>query len=128
MTQKWGFNCTCSVCSSSRRASESDRNKLRIQEVLNQLQDQKNRSHEKVQSLAHELFRLLEAERLQAQAGSFASLLVGVYIAMGDLEMAREYAVSAVSNHTHYIGHDSEKVKSALEMVELLETAEIEYE
>ncbi|KAK0649998.1 hypothetical protein B0T16DRAFT_350959 [Cercophora newfieldiana] len=127
MVQKWGFNCTCSVCSSPQKASESDRNKYRIQEVLDQLKDKSGRNREKVERLANELFSLLEVERLQAQAGSFASLIMGVYIEMGDLEKAREYAATAMKNQTVYFGHDSDKAKSALEMVELLDTVEVEY-
>ena len=121
MTQKWGFNCTCSLCSNPDKASESDRNKRRIQGVLDELQDEGNRKPEKVESLAQELFQILEAERLLFEAGSFASLLAGVYYSMGDTKKAREVAATAVTNHTLYLGHDSAKVKAAKELVDMLD-------
>ncbi|KAK0614723.1 hypothetical protein B0T14DRAFT_463267 [Immersiella caudata] len=121
MTQKWGFNCTCSLCSNPDKANESDRNKRRIQEVLDQLQDESNRQPEKVEALAQELFKILETERLLFEAGSFASLLTGVYYSMGDNKKALEVARTAITNHTLYIGHDSAKVKAARELVEQLE-------
>jgi len=127
-TQKWGFNCSCDICSSPDKAAESDRNKLQIQEVLNQLEDKSNRVPAKVDALIHELFSLIEAERLQAQTGAFASLITGVYLSMQDLEKAREYAALSLEQQTHYIGHDSEKTKEALEMVELLDGVSLEYE
>ena len=126
MIQKWHFNCTCSICTAPELEVDSDRNKLRIQGVLDELKEVKDRNREKVGSLARELMSLLEIERLQAQAGSFASILAGVYFNLGDLEKAREYAADAVANNTHFIGYNSDKAVAAMEMVELLDS--IEYE
>ncbi|KAK4448780.1 SET domain-containing protein 5 [Podospora aff. communis PSN243] len=120
MIQQWGFNCTCSLCSSPDKASESDRNKRRIQEILDQLQEESNRTPEKVETFAQELFKLLDAERLMFEAGNFASLLTGVYYSMGEMKKARQVASTAVSNNTLYLGHDSVKVQSAKELVEML--------
>ncbi|KAK3356688.1 hypothetical protein B0T25DRAFT_537183, partial [Lasiosphaeria hispida] len=121
---KWHFNCTCPVCSSDAEMEQSDVNKLRIQGILDELRLKDNRTHEGVGTLVKELMSILDTERLQAQTGNFASILAGIYFQMEDLANARGYAKQAVDNHMYYIGHDSDKAKDALQMLEFLQSIE----
>lgn len=124
MIQKWHFNCTCSVCSSPRAMQESDRNKSRIQGILDELK-KAGRNPDTVERLARELMELLETERLQAQTGNFASILAGVYLNMYNLSMAREYAALAAKSQVYYVSFDSDKAKAALETLEFLNSVEL---
>ncbi|GAB1317671.1 SET domain-containing protein 5 [Madurella fahalii] len=127
MIQRWHFNCTCSICSSKEKTDLSDQNRLRIQAILDEFKRQKNRNRGNVEPLEKELWALVERERLEAQAGSFASIFAGIYFQMQNLDKAREYASQAVQNHTYYSGYDSDKTKSALEMLDFLQSIELEY-
>lgn len=126
MIQRWHFNCTCSLCSSKERTDLSDQNRLRIQAILDELGKQKSRKPGSVEQLEKELWTLVEHERLEAQAGSFASIFAGIYFQRQDLDKAREYALQAAQHHTHYNGYDSGKAKNALEALDFLQSIELE--
>lgn len=122
--QKWHFNCTCSLCSSPEATQQSDRNKARIQGVLDELKAA-GRNADTVERLSGELMTLLETEGLQAQTGNFASILAGVWLNMYNLSMAREYAALAAEKQIYYMGFDSDKARAAVEMREMLESVEL---
>lgn len=126
--QAWHFNCTCWLCTSDEANKESDRNKMKVQAILDKMKDKKNRDPAKIEGLFKELTKIIEAERLQAESGNFASLLAGLYFQMQNLEEAKRYATMAVDNHTQYIGHDSFKAKRARATLEILNSIQYEYE
>ncbi|KAK5655062.1 hypothetical protein OQA88_5961 [Cercophora sp. LCS_1] len=120
--QKWHFNCTCSLCSSEQANKDSDRNKKRVQEILDFLQKEENRTPENGEKMFKELAEIIKVERLFAESGNFASLFAGLYFSMGNFEEATRYAYMAIDNHTQYIGHGSEKVARAKKTLELIGT------
>ncbi len=124
MIQKWHFNCTCSLCLSQEAIADSDRNKHRIQGILNELRAKGNQNPEVVEVLAKEMLGLLELERLDSQTGDLASILVSVYVQMHDLVKAREYAHLAMESHLYYSGYDSKRAENARAMMEFQEGLE----
>jgi hypothetical protein len=127
MIQRWHFNCTCALCSSTEATAASDQRKLRIQGILDEMGIEANCTPEFVEKLTKELMDLLETERLTAHTGDFASILAGVHMKMNDLDNTRKYARLSVEKQTHYKGYDSEESRNARENLEFVEGLELQY-
>jgi hypothetical protein len=102
----------------------SDRNKIRIQSILNDLNVESNRTLEKVEAHSKELMALLEIEGLESHRGSFESILAGIYVQIHNVVKAREYARMAVESQIRFRGYDDESVDSARATLERLESLE----
>ena len=114
MIRGWGFNCTCSLCSASAAEVEtSDRQRLRIQDVLASFDDPVNHTHDKVHRALDEVLELVGREGMEAQIGDFYGIIARIYRDMGDLERAVEYARMAVKEIRHYAGFDNERTVDA---------------
>ncbi|KAI2472254.1 SET domain-containing protein [Annulohypoxylon bovei var. microspora] len=120
LIREWGFNCTCSLCTSPKDTAISDRRRGRIQDLLAELDDPKIRKHALVKKRVDEILDLCEKEGLAAQIGDFYSIVAEVYSSMGDLKLARKFGELAVKELKHYAGYDHERTKSATLFLETL--------
>ncbi|KAL0934342.1 uncharacterized protein CTRU02_211141 [Colletotrichum truncatum] len=111
----WGFNCTCSLCSSSSDiVAASDGRRERIQQILSALDNPVFRSSTTlIGELADEVDVILEKEGLTAQRGDFYDILARVYIDMGDVKLGRKYAEMAAEKLAHFAGYDDERTERA---------------
>ena len=64
MLRGWGFNCTCSICSSAEKTAESDGRRKRINSLLQEIAVQKDDNPKKVDTLADKLLELVELEHM----------------------------------------------------------------
>ncbi|QDS67957.1 hypothetical protein FKW77_008975 [Venturia effusa] len=108
---QWGFNCSCSLCSSSREdLSASDQRLEQILELESQLQDLRTNRTAKVET-AEKLVLLYKEERFEtslAKAYVFAAL---EHIYVGNRRMAQKFAKLAVETTSLWYGPQSEDVK-----------------
>lgn len=72
----------------------------------------------------NEIESLAREEGMTAQTGDLYGIIANLFLEMGEIEMAREYAVVAVRNLRHYAGFDSERAQSAMEFLGRLEDGE----
>ncbi|KAI8231593.1 hypothetical protein K4K55_006107 [Colletotrichum sp. SAR 10_96] len=88
--QEWGFNCTCSLCSSASAVAVSDARRGRMQEIVSALNNKVFRSPPaRMAELAEELDGILKEEGLSAQKGDFYDILARAYVDMGEVETGR---------------------------------------
>ncbi|KAI8159118.1 hypothetical protein K4K49_004268 [Colletotrichum sp. SAR 10_70] len=103
--QEWGFNCTCSLCSSASAVAVSDARRGRMQEIVSALNNKVFRSSPaRMAELAEELDGILKEEGLSAQKGDFYDILARAYVDMGEVETGRRYARLAVEKLVHFAG------------------------
>ncbi|KAI2634995.1 SET domain-containing protein [Hypomontagnella submonticulosa] len=121
LIREWGFNCTCSLCSSPDESAASDRRRSRIQELLAELDSPDMRSHAAIQKKVDEILSLCAKEGLAAQVGDFHTIVAELYSGLGDLNLARRHAELAVKELMHYAGHDHERTLSALSFLKKLD-------
>ena len=124
LLQRWGFNCTCALCSSPTARAASDGRLLRIQAILDELKVKENRSHTMVGKLTVEVLNLLEAEGLWAQVGDFYTVLTQVHLEMNNVRVAKKYAEMTLESRIMYSGAESESMEKAERMVRQLTRAE----
>ncbi|KAI2611877.1 SET domain-containing protein [Hypoxylon sp. NC1633] len=113
LIREWGFNCTCSLCSSRHESTVSDRRRSRIQDLLAELDRPELRNHEAVEKRIAEILNLCEKESLEAQVGDFCTIVAEVYSSMGDVDLARRYGELAVKELRHFAGYDHDRTKDA---------------
>ncbi|KAH9227240.1 hypothetical protein K456DRAFT_1765869 [Colletotrichum gloeosporioides 23] len=112
--QEWGFNCTCSLCSSASAVAVSDARRGRMQEIVSALNNKVFRSSPaRMAELAEEVDSILEEEGLSAQKGDFYDILARAYVDMGEVETGRRYARLAVEKLVHFAGYDDERTERA---------------
>jgi hypothetical protein len=116
----WGFRCTCDLCSSPEDAEISDRNRLRIQDILTRLDDGASRDYDGVAKLTSEILDLIAEEGLSAQIGDFYIILAEVYLRLGHVPRAREFATLAFEKLSSFVGEDSEQAAAAKSFLEKL--------
>lgn len=108
---QWGFNCSCSLCSSSKEhLSASDKRLQEILDLESQLQDLSAKRTAKVET-AEKLVSLYKEERFEtplAKAYVFAAL---EHIYVGNQRMAQKFAALAVEMTSLWYGPQSEDVK-----------------
>jgi predicted GTPase len=102
----------------------SDQNKEHIQFLLERLAVRENRTIEIVDYLADNLIGLVEKESLQSQAGEFYVMLAQVYLEMGHVKKAIDYAERSVDRRKLFNGPDSDQVEKATGFLEYLYTLE----
>lgn len=124
MIQFWGFNCTCALCSNAQAIETSDRQRSRIQKILEDLDDPANHTPERVSVGTAEVEDLVVKEGMTGQMGDLYSIIANVYLTMGDLKMARSYGELAVKLLRWYSGFDSARTESARAFMVKLEGVE----
>ncbi|KAI1475815.1 SET domain-containing protein [Daldinia eschscholtzii] len=120
LIKEWGFNCTCSLCTSPEATAVSDRHRGRIQELLAELDLPEMRNHAAVSKRVDEILDLCEKESLAAQIGDFYAIIAEIYSSIGDVNLAKKYAKLAVKELKHYAGYDHERTKGAAAFLESL--------
>ncbi|KAI1779204.1 SET domain-containing protein [Hypoxylon cercidicola] len=113
LIQEWGFNCSCSLCSSPDESKASDHRRGRIQDLLGELDRPEVRNHAAVQERVNEILDLCEKEALAAQVGDFYTIVAEVYSSMGDVDLARKYGELALKELKHFAGYDHERTRTA---------------
>ncbi|GAB1312435.1 SET domain-containing protein [Madurella fahalii] len=124
LIQFWGFNCSCALCSNDRAIEISDRQRSRIQKILEELDNPASHTPEKVSAATAEVEDLVVKEGMTGQIGDLYSIIANVYLTMGDLKMARSYGELAVKLLRWYAGFDSARTESAREFMVKLEDLE----
>ncbi|CAI4213255.1 unnamed protein product [Parascedosporium putredinis] len=71
--QRWGFNCTCQLCSDPALSASSDRNRQRIAGIITEANGPQSREREVLARLSEEMKELVEAEELESLAGTYVS-------------------------------------------------------
>lgn len=108
---QWGFNCSCSLCSSSKdNLSASDKRLKSIVDLESQLQDLSPGRNASI-AIAEKLISLYKQERFEtplAKAYVFAAL---EHIYVGNKRAARKFAGLAVEMTSLWYGPQSEDVK-----------------
>ncbi|KAI0835456.1 SET domain-containing protein [Hypoxylon sp. FL0890] len=120
LVREWGFNCTCSLCTSPAETEISDRRRGRIQDLLAELDRPEIRNHAAVKKRVDEILDLCNKEGLAAQVGDFYTIIAELYSNMGDLDLAKKYGELAVGELTHYAGYDHQRTRSATLFLENL--------
>ncbi|GKT44235.1 uncharacterized protein ColSpa_04416 [Colletotrichum spaethianum] len=118
--QEWGFNCTCTLCSSPADIAVSDAYRTRLQEILAELTDPAFSTPSLVAELTNELDDVMEQEGLTAQAGEFYGMIARVYVHMGEAETGRRYARMAVEKLVQFAGYDDDRTVKARGLLEEL--------
>jgi hypothetical protein len=98
LQSRWGFQCTCELCSApAEEISASDRRRERIrvvrQEVLEHVQ---RRDFQSAIKLNEELFDLIVREKMAPHLGEHYEVLARLYLAATDLKSAKKYAQLAL--------------------------------
>ena len=124
LIQKWGFNCTCSLCSDAEASRVSDINRGRIQDILESLDHIENRTQENVRAAVDEIEDLGKKEGLAGQIGDFYGIIADIYLQMGDLKNARKYGTMAVKMLQHYAEFDNMRTGAAVAFMGKLDKVE----
>jgi hypothetical protein len=124
LIQEWGFNCTCSLCNNPKRFKASDKNRDRIQVILESLDHPGNRTQAKVRAAVEEVEDLVVKEGLAGQLGDFYAIIADIYLNMGDLRKARKSGRNAVKLLQHYAGFDNMRTEKAEEFMRELNALE----
>ncbi|KAK0738003.1 hypothetical protein B0T18DRAFT_334134 [Schizothecium vesticola] len=124
LIQKWGFNCTCSLCNDAEACRVSDVNRGRIQDILESLDQVENRTQENLRAAVDEVEDLGKKEGLAGQIGDFYGIIADIYLKMGDLKNAREYGTMAVKMLQHYADFDNIRTSVAVAFIGKLDKAE----
>ncbi|OTA62636.1 SET domain-containing protein [Hypoxylon sp. EC38] len=120
LIREWGFNCSCSLCTSPAETAISDRRRGRIQDLLAELDRPEVRNHAGVKERVDEILDLCNKEGLAAQLGDFYAIVAELYSNMGYLDLAKKYGELAVKELMHYAGYDHERTRSATLFLENL--------
>jgi hypothetical protein len=117
----WGFNCTCALCAGPSSARvQSDRQRTRIQTVLELIELPRYRNRASLAQLAAETLALCAREGMTAQTGDFHAIVARAYRGVGEPALAREHGLRAVELLRHYAGFDDERTMRAERMLEEL--------
>ena len=94
---RWGFTCTCSLCSASPdEIEESDLRRERIKELRDNVLVHINKRQFRHAIKGHkEMTKLVQKERLVSQTGEHHWVLTKLYAAAGDRENTIKYAKMA---------------------------------
>ena len=121
MLKYWGFTCTCPLCRDAHAIAVSDKNRQRVQDLLESLDHPGNHTHEHVAALTAEVEGLAGTEGLAAQMGDFYGIIADVYLRMRELKLARAYGEMAIELLRHYAGFDGERTEQACEFLRRVE-------
>ena len=114
MLRGWGFNCTCSICSSAEKTAESDGRRKRINSLLQEIAVQKDDNPKKVDTLADKLLELVELEHMAPVQARYYEFLADAYRYMGDFKKAWKNGKLALEFWLRYEGEDSEHIDDVM--------------
>ncbi|KAI1761497.1 SET domain-containing protein [Hypoxylon sp. FL1150] len=121
LIQEWGFNCTCSLCSSKEESAASDRRRGRIQDLLAELDLPEVRNHAAIENRVAEILDLCEKEGMAAQVGDFYTIVADVYSTLGDLSRARRYGELALKELKYFASYDHPRTQTTIAFLEDLD-------
>ncbi|KAK4186437.1 N-lysine methyltransferase SMYD2 [Podospora australis] len=113
----WGFECTCALCRDAEATKVSDRQRNRIQRILEQFDNTKNLTVEKMATLTKEVEDLVLKEGMAGQIGDLYNIIGHTYLLMGEKKLAEEYGKLGVEKLRHYAGFDSERTALGLDFM-----------
>jgi len=102
----------------------SDINRDRIQDILESLDHEEDRTQEKVRVAVEEVEDLGREEGLAGQIDDFYGIMADIYLAMGDLKNARKHGKLAVKMLQHYAGFDNMRTDGAVAFMRKLDKME----
>lgn len=109
---QWGFNCSCSLCSSSKEhLSASDQRLTEIIDLESRLQDLTTDRTANVET-AEKLVSLYKEERFGTPLAKAYVLLALEHIYVGNRKMAQKFAALAIEMLRLWYGPQSEEVKA----------------
>ncbi len=92
----WGFNCSCTLCSSPPAALEaSDQRRERLVE-LHYAMEAPPESYDELVELTREFIELMRVERLETKVGEYYQMLMRIYFNFGDPDSAYRYGKLAL--------------------------------
>ncbi|KAK4192324.1 hypothetical protein QBC35DRAFT_374058 [Podospora australis] len=129
--RSWGFQCRCALCSAperERQISDSRRERLlEIHQLLNKASELQG-GYQRVDELVREALALVDQEELQPQLVEYYQQFAKAYMAIGDLQQAREFVKAADQMWNFYGGEEHENVEGMKELWNTLREAERELE
>ncbi|KAF2191840.1 SET domain-containing protein [Zopfia rhizophila CBS 207.26] len=102
--KRWGFTCTCDMCSASRsEIATSDARRKRVENAQKEMTDAwRTGKAQKAIKLGHEIIDLLEKEGLTPMLTEQYVILARLYLALDERKEAEEYselALEVLRNH-----------------------------
>jgi hypothetical protein len=116
LLRRWNFDCACALCSSPERSAASDRNRLRIQAILEAMDNPENREYDSLSVATEEMMEIVEVEGLQAQVADFYRILAEAYSQTGFPATARRFAAMSAKKYEEFVGIDSEQLQTAVKL------------
>ncbi|KAK0707160.1 hypothetical protein B0T21DRAFT_341295 [Apiosordaria backusii] len=116
----WGFTCTCALCQNPTAIKKSDKQRNRIQALLEEFDTPSKLTEEKIS----EIEELVREEGMEGQMGDLYNIIGNVYAQRGELKKAKEYGKKGVMWLKRYAGADSERTEMAKGFVKRLEDFE----
>lgn len=111
LQHNWGFKCTCPLCTDAKANAISDRRRSRLTQIIADMNDTSlgNLVHGDFRKMITEIEELADKEGLTAQIGDLCLMISDVWLRMGDVHMAREFAKKSVKLKRHFAGIDNER-------------------
>ncbi|KAK4175179.1 hypothetical protein QBC36DRAFT_355362 [Triangularia setosa] len=116
----WGFTCTCALCQNPTAIKKSDKQRNRIQALLEEFDTPSKLTEEKIA----EIEELVREEGMEGQMGDLYNIVGNVYAQKGEIKRAKEYGTKGVVWLKRYAGADSERTHMAKGFVKRLEDFE----
>jgi hypothetical protein len=116
----WGFECSCSACSTKSGRDQSDKNRKRIDEIASELSEEKGLYFERITALGQEMLSLVETEGFGGLRGLFCELISDAFLRTENVPSARVFAQCAADEHTLYEGPESDEAKRAVALLRSL--------
>jgi len=107
--RRWGFTCTCELCTNPKLSKPSDRNRQRLADIVSQIRESRNHAYDTLRNLAEEVVRLIETERLTAATGDLYGILAQSFLESGFPDVALGYAEMSLESRVTYGSSDHPK-------------------
>lgn len=100
LLKRWGFKCSCSLCSApAEEIAASDRRRERVQAIRKEvLKHVQNREFQGAIELNAEMLELIRKEDLAPHLGEHYEVLARLYLAATDLKNAKIFAQLALDD------------------------------
>ncbi|KAK0669232.1 hypothetical protein QBC41DRAFT_392026 [Cercophora samala] len=116
----WGFTCTCALCQNRTAIKKSDKQRNRIQALLEEFDTPSKLTEGKIA----EIEELVREEGMEGQMGDLYNIIGNVYAQRGEIKKAKEYGKKGVVWLKRYAGADSERTEMAKGFMKRLEDFE----
>ena len=119
LKNRWGFNCTCSMCAApAEEVEKSDQRRVRIKELNEEVQSLISRERfQQAINRQEEMLGLIEKEKLTSLLWENHWLLATLYSDVGDQKKTIRYAMQAYNELKDYAKGGTEMIKD-IEQVE----------